>query len=108
MISNAMTLSVVVFQEDGWLCARFLEYDMAVQAKSLPELHYEAQRLLMAHIAMAAELNQEPFAGLKPAPQKFWSMFESAPISASAIRSPFRLPHPGSFPQIIPEYRVAS
>jgi len=106
-VPSTVTLSAIVFQEDGWFCARFLEYDMAVQAKTLPDLHYEAQRLIVSHLAIAEELKQEPFAGLSPAPKKYWEMFEHAPLTVAGQRSPFRLPHPISYPSIVPEYRVA-
>jgi hypothetical protein len=89
-----ITISAIAFQEsDGWV-AQCLQYDIAVQAKTLPELQYELQRVLVSHIVISEESGQEPFAGLRPAPGKFWEMYERAKTRVERDDMPFRLPKP--------------
>lgn len=72
-------VSVIAFQEDdGRWTAQCLEYDIAAQAATLPELTRELQRVLIAHFAISGEMGLEPFFGLPQAPQKFWKMFAEA------------------------------
>jgi hypothetical protein len=100
----ALTISVLAFQDgDSW-SAQCLEYDIATQAATLPDLFYEVERTLMGHLAVAAKLGREPFAGLKPAPQRYWDMYENAPLTVQGKRHPFRAP--AIAPQIAPDVRV--
>ncbi len=69
-------ISAVVFQEEGWLVAQCLEYDIAAQAKTLKDLEYELGRLLIAHIVLNTDAELVPFDALPPAPQIYWEMFE--------------------------------
>jgi hypothetical protein len=98
---------VVVFQEDGWLCAQCLEFDLAVQAKSLPQLYRRLHRLITSHVAVRRAHSLPPFRDLPRAPAKYWQMFEE-----SKIPLPPQLVH---FPEIkrpvvipFPEFRVAT
>jgi len=103
----APAISAVFFQEeDGTWVAQCLEFDIAAQAKSVPELDYELQRVLFAHIAISVELNQRPFLGLNPAPQKYWDMFERGMRLESRER-PFRLPESIPLPYMIPRLKIA-
>jgi hypothetical protein len=100
------TISVVAFQEgDSW-SAQCLEYDIATQAATLPDLYYEVERMLMGHLAVAAKLGREPFAGLGPAPQRYWDLYEQAALIVQGKRYPFR-PSMGSVePSITPDVRI--
>ena len=70
---------VIAFQEaDGMWTAQCLEYDIAAQAGTLPDLARELQRVLVSHFAISGEMGQEPFFGLPSAPDKFWRMYEEA------------------------------
>jgi predicted RNase H-like HicB family nuclease len=103
--TTAIRLSAVVFQEDGWWSAQCLEYDIAAQAKTLPDLHDELERVLAVHVAACLQIGREPFDGLEPAPRKFWDMYESADLKVEGKRLPMRLPKPAAIPH--PELRVA-
>jgi hypothetical protein len=76
--------AMVLFQERDWWCAQCLEHDIAAQAPSLPDLQYEIDRVLFSHLAIAEKLGREPFAGLGPAPKKFWDAFENATMTVEA------------------------
>jgi hypothetical protein len=100
-----ISVSAVIFQEGNWWCAQCLEYDVATQALSLSQIRSELERVLVSHLAIAEDLQREPFFGLARAPQRFWDMYENAkPIARSDTR--FRLSR-SSLPPIIPTIRVA-
>ena len=86
---NQVCVRVVVFQEDDWVCAQCLEYDIAAQGKTLDDCLYELDRLIAAHIAISVEHGLEPLRNLKPAPRRFWDWFESSKIPLSSARFPF-------------------
>ena len=101
------TISVLAFQEGEWWSAQCLQYDVAAQAKSLPDLFYELERTLMGYFVVATELGETPFAGIGPAPQKFWDIFQESPIRVEHTRMPFRLPQ--SLPlDFLPDIRVTN
>lgn len=89
-----MVISVIAFQEGDWWTAQCLEYDIAAQAKTLSDLRYEVDRVIMSHVAVSEELGQEPLAEIGPAPQKFWEMYENAKLRVEREELPFRLPEP--------------
>jgi len=102
-----VTISVLLFEQPGgaW-CAQCLEYDLAAQAPSLTDLHYELERVIATHIAACDQLGREPFSGLAAAPIEFWQSYQRAELSVSSKRVPFRLPHPASIPSIVPDLRI--
>ena len=69
---------VVVFREGDWWVGQCLEYDIATQAKTLTDLHYEVGRLLVGHYAVAIERGWTPFESVPPAPARHWRLFEEA------------------------------
>ena len=102
---TAFNISAVVFQEGEWWSAQCLEYEITAQAKTLTDLRYELERVLVSQAAASIQLGQEPFEGLGAAPQKFWSMFENAKLRLEGDDLPFRLPRPMS--PIVPKLRIA-
>src|SRR5947207_2460996 len=95
------TLSVLVFQEGEWLCARCLEHDLVVQAKTLPSLHVRLYRMIVGHIAVRLAHGQQPFDDLPPAPRKYREMFKRSRLTLppqmfrfSARNRAFKIPRP--------------
>ena len=87
------TVSVLAFQEGEQWSAQCLQYDIAVQANSLPELTKAFERALVGHIVVSLELGLEPFAGLSAAPKKFWDLYQQAEVGVKPKkRPPFKLP----------------
>ena len=74
------TLSVIVFQEGEWLCARCLQHDLVAQAKALPALYARLHRMIVGHIAVRYAHGQQPFNDLPRAPQKYWEMYQRSKI----------------------------
>src|SRR5438270_10544232 len=75
MADNHQIRAVAFERGDHWV-AQCLEYDIATQAKTLDDLLYELERILVAHL-MGAE-GADPFANIPKAPQRFWRMYETA------------------------------
>lgn len=105
--AERINISVILFQEDEWWTAQCLEYDVAAQARTLPELRCELERVLTSHVLVSMKKGQPPFGGLKPAPQKFWDMFAAAKLRVEGDELPFRLPQVAAFPPIVPHLRIA-
>jgi hypothetical protein len=96
----------VLFEEEGTWSAQLLDYDLAAQSQTLPDLQDEIIRAITVHIAACMQLGRVPFAGFKPAPQRFWDLYEeAAPIESRAV--PFTLARGAALPPIRPELRVA-
>src|SRR6266508_3783866 len=68
--------------KDGW-SAQCLEYDFATRAETLSDLYYEIQRALAGHITVSVK---RPFEGLGRAPQKYWDLFDRAPLKLEPPR----------------------
>ena len=84
-----LRLRIVVFQEDDLVCAQCLEYDIAAQAKTLEDCLYEVSRLVVGHLAIAAENEVTPFQGIPSAPQRFVDWFERSKIPLPTVSAPF-------------------
>ena len=70
-------LSLLIFQDCDWWVAQCLEYDIAAQARTLKDVEYEIQRVIMGRIAAAIELKIDPFEDLLPAPEEYRKIFEN-------------------------------
>lgn len=77
-------IRAVVFQEGEWLCARCLEYDFVVQAKTLQQLSRALQLFIVGHIAVRLRHKQRPFHDLRRAPEKYWAMFRRSRLTLPA------------------------
>jgi hypothetical protein len=104
---NALNISAVLFQEGEWWTAQCLEYDIAAQAKTLPELRHELERVIVSHLVVSDELGRPAFANIGPAPQRFWKMYASSNMRLETEEMPFRLPTDHLSPSIIPRLRIA-
>jgi hypothetical protein len=83
-------LNLLIFKEDGWWIAQCLDYDIAAQARTLPDVQYEIQRVLVGRISMAKKLSIDPFEGLAPAPEGYLKMFKDTNKSFKLEMKPVR------------------
>jgi len=77
-VKDDSTIRVVVFREEGWWVAQCLDVDIAVQAKTEEDLHYELGLTLVGRILASDALGIEPFEGLPRAPKRYWDLFRDA------------------------------
>jgi len=69
-------LRLLIFRDCDWWVAQFLEYDIAAQARTLPDVQYEIQRALIGRIVIAKKLGIDPFENLAPAPAEYHQLFK--------------------------------
>jgi hypothetical protein len=104
---RTIRVRVVVFKDAGLLCAQCLEYDIAVQAKTIDELQRNLDDALMSQLDISAELGREPFEGVPPAPPQFFNIFESARSSSEKEQQHLIKPTSDMGQMILPEMRFA-
>jgi hypothetical protein len=102
---TAFNISAVLYQEGDWWIGQCLEYDITAQANSLPDLQYELERVLFAHLCASMKEKRDPFHGLTSAPQKFWRMWEAG-AGLERREFSFRPPTPMPFPSIVLKHKV--
>lgn len=71
-------LDLLIFKEADWWVAQCLNYDIAAQARTIPDVQYEIQRMLVGRIVMAEKLGIDPFEGVSPAPNMYFEMLKDA------------------------------
>ena len=99
-------IRAVLFEEGGSWSAQCLDYDIAAQSKTLLDLQDELVRVLTVHIAACAQLGREPFAGVAPAPRRFWDLYEGG-LRVESRPAPYRLDKGPQLPSIRAELRIA-
>lgn len=70
-------ISVLIERQGDWWVAQVLQFDLATQARNLGDIHYEIERMLVAHIVCCEDAGIEPFQ-IPPAPQDVWERFLKA------------------------------
>jgi hypothetical protein len=78
-------LRFIVFQDGEWLCAQCVEFDLAAQGRTQPELYRVIDRLICSHIALREKLGLTPFKDLPAAPQKYRDMFNRSKLKLPPI-----------------------
>jgi len=71
---NLLVRVLFLKEGDAWV-AQCLEYDIAAQAKTLPEAEQAFERTLVGQIMLDLRRGKEPFSGTKPAPRMYWRKF---------------------------------
>lgn len=92
MIGARDTIHAVAFQHGDHWVAQCLDYDIATQAGSLNDLVYEVERIIVAHLLLAKK-DEDPFADIPKAPQRFWEMYQHASTRLTPVQ-PADLPIP--------------
>jgi len=66
---------VVVFKEEDSFVAQCLEYDICTFASDMRTLRERFLSIFSAELVMSSTNGEEPFAGIEPAPDKFFDMW---------------------------------
>ncbi|HEX9945212.1 MAG TPA: hypothetical protein VGG03_24645, partial [Thermoanaerobaculia bacterium] len=83
---SRITITAVVFRENGLWVAQCLEYNFVGCAENLDALPNELLRQIMAQVEADLEAGKPPFFGFKPAPKRYWDLFEEIKGSTKPIR----------------------
>lgn len=69
---------VLIMREREYLVAQCLEYDIAVQARTLDDVVQRFQEFVTDHVILATEHGDAPLSGLEPAPQSYEHQWTNA------------------------------
>lgn len=81
-----ITITAVVFEQDGFWIAQCLEYDIVSFAETLDALHRRLPEQLEAVFLLDKKEGRLPFSGFKRAPEKYWRMYEELRPSVEPIK----------------------
>jgi hypothetical protein len=76
MDTASETIRVVVFQDSGIWVAQCLEYDIGAQATDIDTLNARLEAVLRGEFTESVSKNQQAFAGIERAPERFQNMWE--------------------------------
>jgi hypothetical protein len=79
-------LRVVVFREGNVWVAQGVDYDIAAHGKDMGALMRTFERMLVENMAITTHLGRQPLEGVKPAPERFRLMYESAEAKVAPTR----------------------
>jgi hypothetical protein len=83
---DPIVINAVAFQADGMWIAQCLEYNFVSCAATRDELPGALMRQVLGQIELDLEDGHEPFFEFKPAPAKYWQLFEEAKRQSAPIR----------------------
>ncbi len=99
MTRKTYKVSAVVIRDGEGYIGQCLEYDIAVQAPTVRDVHYELEKALVGRIVIASELGKEPFDKLPAAPQKYWKEFGTG-YRIVVDELPFQMPQDAEKPEL--------
>jgi hypothetical protein len=71
-------INAIAFKEgDAWVI-QGIEYDIVAHAYDVTKLPHAFMRAVVENMSITQHLGRAPFEGIKPAPERFRSMFEEA------------------------------
>ena len=71
-------INAVAFKEGDALIVQGIEYDIVAHAYDVTKLPQAFMRAVVDNMIITRHLGRAPFEGIKPAPERFRSMFEKA------------------------------
>ena len=82
-------IRVLVIREEGHYVAQCLEYDIGAQADDLDELRVRLMVAVEAERQESIKRHGSPFAGLGPAPYRFYDLWERGrePLQPATLRN---------------------
>ena len=73
---STLKMDVVLYPEDGIWIAQCLQFDITARGKTPPEAAKRFDAKVGAELIMSLDVgDKSPLAGVGPAPQKFWQMW---------------------------------
>ena len=85
-----------------------LDFDIAVQAKTVADAHYALQKAIVGRIFFAqARGIEDPFQGVPPAPSELWTLYETQGARLELRFETFHRDSRAAAPLIPMEARVA-
>jgi len=85
-------LRVLITKQCDWWVAQCLEYDLAVQARTLRGVQYEFQRIFFGRLVIAEELGVDPFAGISQPPPYYEAVYNDTVKTVRMEMKPIDVP----------------
>jgi hypothetical protein len=82
---DPIVINAVAFPEGNLWIAQCLEYDFVSCAKTKDDLPAALLRQVLGQIRVDLDNGHEPFFGFKPAPARYWRMFEQARLQSIPV-----------------------
>ncbi len=76
--SNTLLVRVLFLHEGDSYVAQCLEYDIAAQGKTLPEVKLAFERALVGQVMLDMKQGRKPLQGIAEAPRVYFEKFERA------------------------------
>ena len=106
--TQALEISVVLYEEDGGWIAQGLQFDITAHGKNPIEAAKRFDLKVGAELAISFELGDSlPLAGVPQAPPQFWEMFEHAEMRVEKDQTAMQIMNAPSIPRIVPRMRIA-
>lgn len=78
MQEKTLEIRVLVLREGDSYVAQCLEFDIAAQGKTIPEVNRAFELTLKGQVALDLQKGKRPFEGIPRAPERYWEIFEKA------------------------------
>ncbi len=75
---DTLEVRVLFLHEGDSYVAQCLEYDIAAQGKTLPEVKMAFERTFVGQMMLDLRKGKQPLQGIEPAPRLYWEKFEKA------------------------------
>jgi hypothetical protein len=83
---DRVRINAVAFKEGNTWVAQGIDYDIVAHADDVIKLPSAFMRALLETIIISKNLGKQPFEGIKPAPERFRSMYEKAETEMRPIK----------------------
>ena len=97
-------VGVLLYSEGEFWIAQGVQFDITARGRTPIEASERFNDKFGAELVMSIELQEEPLAGVGPAPHEFWEMYESAKMRA-ATDAQMRLSD-GATPHVHQDIRI--
>lgn len=78
MQEKTLVISILFLHEGDSYVAQCLEYDIAAQGKTMPEVKRAIELTLIGQITLDIHSGKRPFEGIPKAPAMYWEIFDKA------------------------------
>ncbi|OLE51961.1 MAG: hypothetical protein AUG51_20425 [Acidobacteria bacterium 13_1_20CM_3_53_8] len=105
---KTLVVRVLFLREGDSYVAQCLEYDIAAQGKTMPEVKRAFELTLAGQMELDVRSGKQPFEGIPKAPDTYWEMFDKALKleDEEPISLPKGVPPPFVVSEIVKELRV--
>jgi hypothetical protein len=83
--TKSHSFRVLILREGDFLIGQCLEYDIAVQARTMKELRCRLEQTFFQYVVLSLKNSDQPFSKLEPAPSSYTRLWEVAAEEGNKI-----------------------